>query len=297
MPRRDIRGVITRLPAYLRSRVLGSVALLPYGRMRQRRLLQAVDRVNDHTYTSFLRSPLQIEALVGPALDYLGAGQTSGPIQINIFACSNGAEAYTVASELARARPTLQWQIRASDLHAHTVQQARLGRYSSEDVANGPAVPAAFVKRTFDAIGDSWVVKAELRERVTFEQADLLDDRLATRMPPAGIVFVQNVLFHLPPPLARRAFANAIATMKPRSVLFLDGMELDMRVELTRSAGLKPLPFRTRQIYEYSRRHIAANWWDYYYGCEPYWSLATDRDRRYGTIFLKGEGPGSTRRQ
>ena len=288
MPRRDLRHILARLPGYFRSKVLGSVALLPYGRMRHRRLLQVATRVDNHTYTSFLRSPVQLEALVGPALQHVDTGADSGPIQINIFACSNGAEAYTVASELAHRRPTLQWQIRASDLHAHTVQQARLATYSSEELAQGPGLPAAFVQQTFDAAGDAWVVKPALRQRVAFEQADLLDSTLVAHMPQADIVFLQNVLFHMPPPLARKAFANAIATMKPRSVLFLDGMELDMRVELTREAGLQPLRFKGREIYEYSRRHIAANWWDYYYGCEPYWALATDRDRRYGTIFLKG---------
>lgn len=288
MPGRDLRHVVTRLPGYLRTKVLGSVALLPYGRMRHRRLLRTANRQNDHTYTSFYRSPVQLDALVGPALDHLGPRPDPVPIQINIFACSNGAEAYTVASELCHRRPELRWQIRASDLHAHTIQQARLGSYSSEELAQGPGAPADFVKRTFDAAGGAWLVKPVLRERVSFEQADLLDDTVGARMPQADIVFLQNVLFHMPPPLARKAFASAIETLKPKSVLFLDGMELDMRVELTREAGLRPLGFRTREIYEYSRRHIAANWWDYYYGCEPFWALAADRDRRYGTVFLKG---------
>ena len=288
IPGRRFRHVVSHLPAYLRAKVLSSVVLLPYGRMRHRRLLQAADRQSSHTYTSFFRSPIQLDALIGPALGHLDPVATSVPIQINIFACSNGAEAYTVASELAHRCPELRWQIRASDLHDHTVQQARLGSYSSDELAHGPAVPADFMERTFDPTSGAWVVKPFLREHVSFERVDLLDSTLGDRMPQADIVFLQNVLFHMPPPLARKAFANAIATMKPRSVLFLDGMELDMRVELTREAGLRPLGFRSRAIYEYSRRHIAANWWDYYYGCEPYWALASDRDRRYETIFLKG---------
>ena len=86
--------------------------------------------------------------------------------------------------------------------------------------------------------------------------------------------------------MARRAFAQVLAVLRPGGVLFIDGMELDMRVELTRRAGLRPLDYRVREIYQYSRRHTPENWWDIYYGNEPYSPLATERLRRYATIFF-----------
>jgi chemotaxis methyl-accepting protein methylase len=264
--------------------------LLPLFRARHRALLESASRSNSHTYTSFYRSPRQLEALTGPVVDHLLAG---GPRQISIliFAGSNGAEAYTMASELLAARPELSFSIRASDLHAETVAKATAGRFTLEEITQGLDIPPQFIARTFDRNGDIYTVKASVRAQVSFERADLLSDGLATQFAPADLVVAQNVLFHMPPEMARRAFANIIRFLKPGGVLFIEGMELDMRVELTAKANLAPLDFHTREIYDYSRRHIPVNWWDYYYGNEPYFPLARTRLRRYGTIFFAPAAP------
>jgi hypothetical protein len=50
--------------------------------------------------------------------------------------------------------------------------------------------------------------------------------------------------------------------------------------------GLKPLDYKVKEIYDYSRRHIPACWWRYYYGNEPYCRYAKDKQARYATIFI-----------
>lgn len=269
---------------WLKHDVLLGTLLVPYGRARQRELLQSVERSNSHTYTSFYRSPLQLEALVGPVLSHLQSRGINEP-SILIFAGSNGAEAYTVASELMFRRPDLRFSIRATDLHAHTVEQARKGSYSLAEITQSLTVPQDFLERTFDRDRERYVVKPAIRAQVTFEQADLLDAQLPDRFAPADIVFAQNVLFHMPPALARRAFASILRFLKPSSVLFLDGMELDMRVELTQQAGLQPLEYKVKDIYEYSRKHVPTKWWEYYFGSEPYYPFEPDKVARYATIF------------
>lgn len=269
---------------FVKSELYYGLVLLPYGRVRHRALLRRADRSNSHTYTCFYRSPLQLEALTGPVLAHLERGEVRSPT-ITVFAGSNGAEAYTLAAELLARRPGLQFTVRASDLHPEMVAHASAATYTLEEITQGLKVPQWFLDRTFDRDGERYVVKAPIRARVSFEQADLLDPGLDQRFSPADIVFAQNVLFHMPPDLARRAFANIVKCLKPGGVLFLDGMELTMRVELTRRAGLVPLDFKVREIYRYSRAHIPPKWWEYYYGNEPYFPLATDRLARYGTIF------------
>ncbi len=277
--------------AVLRSKVyyglVWGVVLRSRAQARHRECVEQANRSDSHTYTSFYRSPPQLDALTGPVVDHvIASGSTE--VSILVLAGSNGAEAYTIASELIARRPDLAFSITASDLHEETVAKAVAATYTLDEITQDQDVPAEFVERTFDRAGDVYTVKEHIRSHVTFAQADLLDPALSDRFDQADIVIAQNVLFHMPPDLARRAFDNIVGFVKPHGVLLVEGMELDMRVELTRAAGLQPLPSKVKQIYAYSRRHIADNWWDYYYGNEPYFPLARDRSRRYGTIFVNG---------
>jgi chemotaxis protein methyltransferase CheR len=271
---------------FIRSRLFYNTLMLPLARAKHRELLRTTRRSDSHTYTAFYRSPRQLEALTGPVLEHLERNNVDN-ISLLILAGSNGAEAYTIASELLYRRPKLRFSIRASDLHAETVAKACSATYTLQEITQGLAVPTQFIERTFDKSGESYVVKPHIRERIVFERADLLDANLDKQFAPADIVVAQNVLFHMPPEMARRAFANVLKLLKPGSVLLIDGMELDMRVELVKPARLVPLDFNVREIYEYSRRHIPENWWDYYYGNEPYFAFARDRLYRYGTVFIK----------
>lgn len=257
---------------------------LPLARAKHRELLLRARRSDHHTYTCFHRSPPQLEAIVGPVADALERQGVRRAV-INIFAASTGAEAYTIASELLHHRPGLDFVMRASDLHAETVAQGRSATYTLQEITQGAEVPAAFIERTFDRDGERFVVKPHIRAHVTFEQADLLSPELADPYAGADLVFAQNVLFHLPPALAEKAFENALRTLKPGGFLFLEGSDLDLRVELTARAGLEPLDYKVREIYEHARRHVPENWWDYYYGSEPYSPFSSHRLRRYGSIF------------
>lgn len=282
--------VARRTRNLLRSKLyyglLHGLILRSRARAKHHALLEYAERIDDHTYTSFYRSPAQLAALTGPVLDHItsAAGET---VSITVLAASNGAEAYTIASELLERRPDVMFSVNASDLHEDTVAKANSATYTMDEITQGLRVPDDFIERTFDKAGDVYSVKPEIRSRVTFGRADLLDPELGQRFEPADIVVAQNVLFHMTPDDAKRAFENIIGLLKPHSVLFLDGTELDMRVSLTERAGLQPLEFKTKEIYEYSRQHIPENWWDYYYGNEPYSRFSRDRARRYGTIFLK----------
>ncbi|MEK7389353.1 MAG: CheR family methyltransferase [Elusimicrobiota bacterium] len=245
-------------------------------------------RSQDHSYTRFYRLPAQLEALSGPVLDFLGLGDSPDRVlRLLVFACSNGAEPYTVASELLRAHPGLGFSIQATDLHPSLIAKAREGLYGDGELVRNEFLTEERIAATFDREGQGWRVKTGIRDKVEFSQADLLDGTSCARLPPADIVFAQNVFFHFDPPLARAAFMNAAACLKTRSAFFINGMDLDLKIHLTRELGLAPLEFKHREIYEQSRLHLASDWWNYHYGSEPYSFLRRDRLRRYSSIFLK----------
>jgi chemotaxis protein methyltransferase CheR len=276
--------------------VLHGTLLYPYGRMRHKALLSSANRSQSHTYTVFYRVPAQLEVLTGAVMDYLYRDRRAGErLIINLFACSTGAEAYTVASVLLKSFPQLDFKIHASDLHQEMVDKATAARYSRDEVLHSDDITDAFIESTFDRDGESFLVKPEVKSHVVFSQANLLDDSLSSRFQPADVVFVQNVLFHLDPVSARKAFANVTQFLKPKSALFVDGADLDLKVELTRAAKLEPLEASHREIYQQTRKHIGAQWWKYYYGAEPYSVFRRDRIRRYSTVYLKGSAKGEQR--
>lgn len=273
---------------FLKYRLVYGGLLYRYGMARHRRLLKSADRSQSHTYTCFYRSPGQLEALVGPVMDFLKDREhPNQPLRINVFAGSTGAETYTIASVLMSHCPQLDFQIFASDLHQEMVDRASHARYSESEVRQG-LVSENFIQSTFDREEGGFLrIKSAIRDRVHFQRADLLDPLLDQRLEPADIVFAQNVFFHLDQPLAREAFARVAHFLKPRSVFFIDGMELDMKVELTKKMGLIPLDYKCREIHEMARRHIGDRWWNYYYGMEPYQGRLADRTRRFSTIFFQ----------
>lgn len=294
-PSRGTGSLVGNAYWFLKSKVLYGPVTYPYGVLKHERLLATCDRTQSHTYTCFVRTPSQLEALAGPVLEFLGAKSPSAkslgcPLEILVLACSNGAEAYTLASFLTKRLPDLDFHITAADLHQEMVDSARAGSYSEDEALQSQFVRPAFVMHTFDKVGDRYVVKPELKARVTFTQGNLLDDELSKKFAPADIVTAQNVLFHLKPHDARKAFGNIVKLLRPKSVLLLDGMDQPLRVEVTRQHGLEPLEFKTREIYEESRVHTPLDWWRYYWGSEPYSPFRRDRARRYGTVFLKHPG-------
>jgi len=272
------------------ARFLFDVLLYPYGKLRHRALQASARRSQSHTYTSFYRVPAQLDAFTGPVMDFLLQGRAAGgaPLTINLFAGSNGAEAYTLASMLRRARPGLGFHIHASDLHEEMVAKADSARYTRDEVLHSEGITPEFVAATFDADGRDFVVKPAVRSHVSFTQANLLDPGIDRRYGPADVVVVQNVLFHLNEQQARFAFGNVVRFLKERSALLVDGVDPSLRVELTRAAGLVPLAHRYKEIYDAGRRHVSRAWWRYYFGAEPRSTLARDPVRRYGTIFFRG---------
>jgi chemotaxis protein methyltransferase CheR len=280
---------------FVRSYVY-DVGSYPYGAYRHRALLRSSDRLSTHTWTCFYRAPAQLRALSGPVLDFLGNPQRSGErFDILLLACSSGAEVYTIASWLMQRVPGLNFHIHASDLHDELVEYARAGKYTADEVLHSEYIGQPFIHATFEQVAGSYIVRPEIRAKASFRQANLLDgDGLRKQFGTAPLVIAQNVLFHLSPPRATTAFENLVSLMAPRSVLLMEGMDLGLRSELTARHGLRPLATDARQIYEETRVHTPRDWWNYYWGMEPYTRLHPDRERRYATIFLRDSAaPGS----
>jgi chemotaxis methyl-accepting protein methylase len=254
---------------------------------RHRIALVIGERKSSH-FTGFLRLPSQFEALSGPVLAWLAAGQPGPPLRIVVVGCSNGAEAYTIASVLIARAPGIEFVIDAYDIDGDIIEKARSGCFHVDEVLNNKILTTEFIQATFDADGEKYRVKEDIAARVRFHVADVLNPDFAGQRGLCDILFAQNFLFHLPRRDAIRAFENLCELLGPRAVLFADGMDLGLRQKLTRAKRLVPLDFRIKEIHNEARRARAVGWPDQYWGLEPYLTFSADGRRRYATIFLKG---------
>lgn len=259
-----------------------------YCKIQQRALLKKTKRDHLVHTTCFCRSPFQLEALCGPVMEHL-ADKKKSELKIKMFGCSQGSEPYTVASTLINKKPELNFSILASDINQKIINIASKGRYSRNEVYSDKRISDSFIKQTFDEIKGDFRVKKAIRSHISFIDTNLLDSSLESNIGKADIVFAQNILIHFPTEEAKQALKNIIRIMNPHSVLFIDGMLLDLRQELTKKENLIPLDFKVKEIHEYARTHIPHAWWKFPWGLEPFSDSDTDYLHRYSTIFLKNK--------
>jgi chemotaxis protein methyltransferase CheR len=254
------------------------------GRTRHALVLRLARRRN-YTFTQFCRLPTQVALLAGQVLDAVTGGDEA---RVIVFGCSNGAEAYSLASTL-RTRGK-RFTIDCYDIDAEILVRAREASYAPEEISRRGGLPPGFVERTFDLTGGRYVVKREIRSAVRFELGSVLDAELIARLEPAHLVLAQNFLYHLTRAESDRAFEHLIGLVQPRGALAVDGVDLDLRARCTLGAGLEPWPEEVERIHEEARDERGYAWPSIYWGLEPYDARRPDALRRYATIFLKPAG-------
>ncbi|HLG22259.1 MAG TPA: CheR family methyltransferase, partial [Candidatus Manganitrophaceae bacterium] len=228
-----------------------------------------VERRENSTFTGFQRLPTQFEALAGPVIDFLL--EEAKPLNVTVHGCSNGAEAYSIASILKNARPALRFAVHAFDIDPKIIEKARSARYERRsEVLNNKYITEEFVETTFDSEDGFYRVKNEVRDQVRFDVADALDRTLREKIGRSDIVYAQNFLFHMKPRGAVNAFNNVCALLKEKSALFIDGMDLPLRQKLTRAHRLTPLEYKIKEIHEEARRARGTGWPYHYWGLEPF---------------------------
>lgn len=255
--------------------------------IKYRLVLKLKPRKN-RVYTQFYRFPNQYKALVEQILPPYNAVQSgdSEPLDIVVFACCNGAEAFSLSYVIQTNFPNLKYRIRAFDIVEEVIDQARTHLYSHEQVYAGPFVTENFVTGLFDVTEDNtYRIKSHISAPVSFGVGDMLNNRFMDSLGKVDLVFAQNVLFHLPIPKAREAFENLCGLLKQGSTLFVNGMDTDMRIKLTRQFELQPVDYLIEEIHNDARVDRGAGWAGAYWGREPFSRRSREWVRKQCTIF------------
>ncbi|MFP4623951.1 MAG: CheR family methyltransferase, partial [Gemmatimonadota bacterium] len=148
------------------------------------------------TVTSFFRDPEVYEALEKEVIPALFEGRTADDmLRVWSVGCATGEEAYSLAmllvEEAGRRDSPPRIQVFASDLHDHSLEQARQGFYPG-DIATD--VSAERLKRFFTEEDGGYRIRQDLRELVVFSPHNLLGDPPFSRM---DLISCRNVLIYL----------------------------------------------------------------------------------------------------
>lgn len=242
-------------------------------------------------YTQFNRFPHQLRALVErivPQVRPDGTGPDAKPLDILVFACCSGEEAFTLSHVLRKHFPELRFQIRGYDIVGDVIEKARTATFTHDEASWGPFVTDELISEMFDPAGNGLLrVKPAIREPIKFAVGDMLDKPFIKSLGQVDLVFAQNVLFHLPRPVAREAFRNLHDTLAAGGVLFINGVDTDMRADMTRRLGLQPLEYLVEEIHNDARVDRGSGWASDYVGRKPFTRRGRDWLRRQGTIFSK----------
>jgi chemotaxis protein methyltransferase CheR len=179
--------------------------------------------------TSFFRDGHPFELLRAVLLpELIKARRDSRCLRFWSGACSTGQEAYSLAMLLLEHFPKLSsWNIRieGTDLCAEAIEHAHSGRYRRIEINRG--LPALFVERYFDRVGEDWVVKPEVRKLCHFRQANLCHTHLpfARADDRFDVILLRNVMLYFAQETRKTLLAGVHRLLAPDGVLFLGASE------------------------------------------------------------------------
>ena len=173
--------------------------------------------------TYFLRHPTQLEALVGQVLPSFTRQTPS--IRVLCAGCSTGEEPYSVAL-LSRERGQVdpaRLRVLGIDVNSRVLAHARRATYSTWSLRS---VPEATRARWFLRSSEGFTLRPHLREQVTFEERNLLQEAPAFWAPGSfHAILCRNVMIYFPPEVTRKIIARMARSLVPGGYLFLGPSE------------------------------------------------------------------------
>ena len=151
------------------------------------------------------------------------------PVRIWCAASSTGQEPYSIAMIVAQTEHLLggvKVEISATDFSAAALERARAGVYNQFEVQRG--LPVQLMMKYFTQVPEGFQVKPEIRQRVTYQEINLLDPFPAYWR--FDIIFCRNVLIYFDVPTKKDVIDRMARVLAPGGSLFLGGTESTLGV-------------------------------------------------------------------
>jgi chemotaxis methyl-accepting protein methylase len=235
--------------------------------------------------TCFLRNRPELDLIRTLAI----RANLDRPLRITVLGASNGAEVYSIAWAIRSAQPDFRLDLQAIDISAEVVEAARVGRYpvGFSPLTSTPlfeVMKPTEIREMFDEEGEALRVKPWLREGIFWHVGDAADPQTGGLLGLQDIVVANRFLCHMRPPDAERCLRGVARRVAPGGVLFVSGVDLDVRTKVAVELGWKPWPESLEEIHDgdSSLRH---GWPFRYWGLEPIDKRRTDWTLRYASVF------------
>ena len=171
--------------------------------------------------TEFFRDKEAFEVLETDVIPELfkRAVKDKTEIRIWIAACSTGEEAYSVAMLCKKYadKHNLPFSVKifASDVFPYFIQKARIGRYSTQEVAQ---VPPDFLNKYFIKYSDYYEISPEIKNQILFTTHNLLSDPPFSKL---DLICCRNLLIHIKLPKKQKVIDSLRFSLKVGGFLFL----------------------------------------------------------------------------
>jgi len=179
--------------------------------------------------TSFFRDSHPFELLRADLLPRLiESRRRTRTLRFWSAACSTGQEAYSLGMLMREYFSMLAgWNIRieGTDICGEVVERAQAGCYRRIEINRG--LPARFVVRYFDHVGEDWTIKPEVARLCRFRQANLCETHLPfhRRDGQFDVIFLRNVMLYFSQETRRSLLRNIHQLLAPDGILFLGSTE------------------------------------------------------------------------
>ena len=191
-------------------------------------LQAAVECLTTNT-TSFFREPQHFEFLSQRILPALIAGKQGRRIKVWSAACSEGAEAYTIAMTLADERRKggdFDFAVLGTDLSQRMVEKAQTAVFTHDQVA---AVPSALLDRYVLTSRETRAatqsrICPELRAKVRFRVMNLMAQTYPLDRD-IDVVFLRNVLIYFEADVQQQVISHVAQHIAPGGYLIVGHSE------------------------------------------------------------------------
>jgi chemotaxis methyl-accepting protein methylase len=295
------------------------VALRPvdwYGHFLHAVARRQVVRAQAHN-TFFFRNRPELE-LIRRLVD---GKKPSAAVRVAVLGCSTGAEAYSIAWEIRKARPDLRLIMHAVDISGDAVEFGKRGVYSLKAEAGDQEIhdyaaagrwkvgregselvgaeifdrmTAAEKAECFDMERDVASVKKGIKDGINWLVADAKSPEILDTLGVQDIVVASNFLCHMEDSEADRCLRNIARLVAPKGHLFVSGINLDVRTRVASDLRWKPVADLLEEIHE-GDPCMTGLWPCQYAGLEPLNKRRPDWKIRYATAFQIDSSTGVRR--
>ncbi|WP_372839387.1 protein-glutamate O-methyltransferase CheR [Phaeovulum sp.] len=230
--RAHMEGKLRKRAAFLGLANVSDYSRMVFDRGGLEAELDALIHLATTNKTDFFREKLHFDLFDKSLLPALLAARPRGlapRLKVWSAAASNGAEAYTAAMVLAEAAkrgPPFDFAVLGTDVSSEMVAEARRAIYPATMIA---PVPEPLRLRYFlqqRSTGNLAQVRVvpELRQRVRFQQLNLIDEKLPIDRD-VDVIFLRNVLIYFDPPTQKAVVRRLAKHLRPSGVLILGHTE------------------------------------------------------------------------